>query len=367
MDEPARPGRYSLRDQPATVQWAVLLAATAALILPLEVIHLPAGLLLGAMGAAILVAVLEGTPAPPQWAYVIAQGLIGCLVARSIGADILHTMLQHWPVFLAGVGMVLVFSTTLGAVLARFRVLPGSTAVWGSAPGAATVMVLMAEAFGGDTRLVAFMQFLRVMLVALLASVVARLWTAGSGAPPAIVWFPQLPPGPLCATLALAIGGAWLGAKLRIPAGPLLLPLVAGAVLSLNHVLTITLPPWLLAGCYALVGWIIGLRFTRDIVRYALRVLPRVTAAILALMLLCAALGWVLHLVLGIDPLTAYLATSPGGADSIAIIAAASPKVDLPFVMAMQSARFLLVLLAGPALARMVARWPANSYPRTQK
>ena len=42
--------------------------------------------------------------------------------------------------------------------------LPGTTAVWGSSPGAATAMVLMAEAFGADARLVAFMQYLRVDL-----------------------------------------------------------------------------------------------------------------------------------------------------------------------------------------------------------
>ena len=41
-----------------------------------------------------------------------------------------------------------------------------------------------------------------------------------------------------------------------------------------------------------------------------------------------------------VDALTAYLATSPGGADSVAIIAA-STKVDMPFIMAMQMARFL--------------------------
>jgi uncharacterized membrane protein AbrB (regulator of aidB expression) len=55
----------------------------------------------------------------------------------------------------------------------------------------------------------------------------------------------------------------------------------------------------------------------------------------------------------GIDPLTAYLATSPGGADSVAIIAASS-NVDAAFVMSMQTLRFLGVLLAGPALARFV-------------
>jgi uncharacterized membrane protein AbrB (regulator of aidB expression) len=40
----------------------------------------------------------------------------------------------------------------------------------------------------------------------------------------------------------------------------------------------------------------------------------------------------------------------------VAIIAASSP-VDVPFVMAMQMARFMLVLPVGPALSRMVARW----------
>jgi hypothetical protein len=113
-----------------------------------------------------------------------------------------------------------------------------------------------------------------------------------------------------------------------------------------------------MAGCYIVVGWIIGLRFTRETVLHAARQLPRVAATILTLILLCGGLAWVLHLALGTDMLTAYLATSPGGADSIAIIAASS-KVDLPFVMAMQSARFLLVLLIGPSLARLVARWTA--------
>ncbi len=60
---------------------------------------------------------------------------------------------------------------------------------------------------------------------------------------------------------------------------------------------------------------------------------------------------------LGIDPLTAYLATSPGGLDLVAIIAAASDSVDLSFVMALQGARLFFVLAFGPSLARLVSRW----------
>jgi len=347
----------TLRDKPATLKWSVLLAASLAFIVPLELIHLPAALLLGAMAAAIVfAAALQGKLTVPRWPYVLAQGLIGCLVARSIGPSILLTMLHQWPLFLAGVCMVLVFSTSLGALLARWKVLPGTTAVWGSAPGAATVMVLMSESFGGDPRLVAFMQFLRVMLVALVASLVARLWGVPGAARAAIDWFPSVAAGPLCETLALAVVGAFIGERSKIPAGALLLPLFAGVALSSTHSMTITLPPWLMAGCYPLVGWSIGLRFTREIVLYATRALPQIIASTLTLIALCGGLAWVLHRTAGIDPLTAYLATSPGGADSVAIIAAVS-RVDLPFVMAMQTARFLLVLLVGPWLAKMVARW----------
>jgi membrane AbrB-like protein len=118
--------------------------------------------------------------------------------------------------------------------------------------------------------------------------------------------------------------------------------------------MAITLPPWLLAASYLLVGWSIGLRFNRPILRHAARALPRVVASILVLILLCGLLALALNRFAGIDPLTAYLATSPGGADSVAIIAA-SAKVDMPFVMAMQTMRFILVMLLGPAIARFIA------------
>ncbi len=360
MQREVRTG-LTLRAMPRAMQWGLLLAASLAFIIPLEFVRLPAALLLGAMAAAILIAVYDGTLAVPHGPYVFAQALIGCLVARSIGPAILKTLYLQWPLFLAGVGSVLVISSSLGAALARWKVLPGTTAVWGSAPGAATVMVLMAESFGGDPRLVAFMQFLRVMLVACVASLIARLWVApGAAVTVAVDWFPGFAAQSFFETLALAVIGAMVGDRCKIPAGGLLVPLLAGVALSSSGIVTITLPPWLMAGCYAVIGWSIGLRFTRPIVLYAARVLPQIALSTVTLILLCGGLAWLLHVFAGTDALTAYLATSPGGADSVAIIAASS-HVDLPFVMAMQMARFMVVIVAGPALSRMVARWTERS------
>jgi membrane AbrB-like protein len=243
--------------------------------------------MLGAIGAAILVSWFEGRVRIPPWAFVIAQGFVGCLVARSITLDILATLLREWPMFLTLIGAVIFFATSLGYALAGWKVLPGTTAVWGSSPGAATAMVLMADAFGGDMRLVAVMQYLRVACVGLVASVAARAWSASGAGAVAIDWFPPLAAGSFLGTLALAIGGAVVGPKSTIPAGPLLLPLFVGALLSASHALAITLPPWLLAVCYALVGWSIGLRFTREFVLYATEQLPRILASIFALIAVC--------------------------------------------------------------------------------
>ncbi|TIX04300.1 MAG: AbrB family transcriptional regulator, partial [Mesorhizobium sp.] len=100
---------------------------------------------------------------------------------------------KEWPLFLGAVIATVAASSLLGWLISRWRILPGTTAVWGSSPGAATAMVLMAGAFGADQRLVAFMQYLRVIFVSMTAALIARMWVDTSGVePPAIVWFPPI-------------------------------------------------------------------------------------------------------------------------------------------------------------------------------
>ena len=130
-----------------------------------------------------------------------------------------------------------------------------------------------------------------------------------------------------------------------------------GVALNLGGYVTFQHPQWLLALSYAVIGWTIGLRFDRAVLIQAARALPQIVLSILILMGFCGGIAWMLARQLGIDPLTAYLATSPGGMDSVAIIAAAAHNVDLSLIMTLQTARFLFVLVFGPMLARFVARW----------
>lgn len=115
------------------------------------------------------------------------------------------------------------------------------------------------------------------------------------------------------------------------------------------------LHPLLLALSYAVIGWTIGARFDRQVLALCISSLPMVLGSILVLMLMCAAIGAALVQWAGIDPLTTYLATSPGGADVVAIIAASVP-VDLAYVVSMQVLRLLMVLATSPLVARMLSR-----------
>lgn len=348
-DVPTGAGRW-----PRHLQWAALFAASIVLVVPLELMGFPAALLLGPMIAGIALGVSDARVRVPKPLFILAQAVIGCMMARALPPEIFVELVQQWPIYVLGIGSVVVVAAGLGILLARLKVLPGTTAIWGSAPGAAATIVLMADAFGADARLVAFMTYLRVALVALAASVVARLAVPGGAALPAIDWLPPVDAIHFAQTAGLIVVALIVATLFRMPVGAIFLTMIAGILLQNFGGLEIELPPVLLAVSFALIGWSIGLRFTRDILLHAWRALPAVVGSMAALIVACAGFAYLLVWLAGVDPLTAYLATSPGGADSVAIIAANS-AVDVPFVMAMQAGRLLVVTITGPWLARYIA------------
>ncbi|WP_413481051.1 AbrB family transcriptional regulator [Serratia proteamaculans] len=337
---------------PRLIQWLILLLASLVLGFGLQTFHIPAALLLGPMIVGVAMGLLGASVRIPGYLFIAAQAVLGCMIAQSLSPAILTPLLDDWPLVLIA---TLLASGISGWCLVRFSSLPGPTGAWGSSPGGASAMVAMAGDFGADVRLVAFMQYLRVLFVATAAAMVARIGLgdeAGHGSA-ALEWFPSLD-WRFPATLGVAIVGAWLGPRLRIPSGALLLPMIIGAALHSSGTMALQVPEWLLALAYTLIGWSVGLRFTRPIFLLALRTLPQMVVSIVALMLFCGLLAWMLTHFLPVDLMTAYLATSPGGLDTVAIIAAGS-RVDMSFVMAMQTLRLFTILLTGPAMARFIS------------
>lgn len=334
--------------------WAVLILLSTAIAGLLGWLGVPAALLLGPMIGGIIVASRGAMVPIPAISTALAQGLLGCLVAKNLPISISADLLERWPLYIAGISTVILASGGLGWVLTRMRLLPGTTVVWGLSPGAASIMTLMSEAYGADSRLVAFMQYVRVIIVAAIASVVAKLTGTIPSEIHGAAWFPPVLWPDLLGTLALAAGGPYLAHRFKLRAGGFIIPLAVGVLLARLDWMEIELPRWLLTLAYAFLGWRIGLRFTKPLLLHALRLLPGVVGCSLVLVAVCGGLAAVFVVFAGMDPLTAYLATSPGGVDSVAIIAASS-HADAPFVMTMQMARFFVVLISGPAMARFIA------------
>ncbi|RCA05027.1 AbrB family transcriptional regulator, partial [Klebsiella pneumoniae] len=111
-----------------------------------------------------------------------------------------------------------------------------------------------------------------------------------------------------------------------------------------------------LAMAYAVLGWTVGLQFNKAIFLLALKTLPQIIASIIGLILMCALMALALTHILQMDFMTAYLATSPGGLDTVAIIAAGT-RADMSFIMALQTLRLFTILLTGPAMARAISRY----------
>ncbi|MEX8993358.1 AbrB family transcriptional regulator, partial [Salmonella enterica] len=123
-----------------------------------------------------------------------AQAILGCMIAQNLTGSILTTLALCWPVVLFVLLVTLLSSAVVGWLLVRYSSLPGNTGAWGSSPGGAAAMVAMAQDYGADIRLVAFMQYLRVLFVAGAAVLVTRLILGDSAAAVSqqVIWFPPL-------------------------------------------------------------------------------------------------------------------------------------------------------------------------------
>ena len=168
---------------------------TVSLALSVGLIHwnVPASLLVGPMVIGIIMGTNGATIAPPKPLYLGAQAVLGPMIGGSMTLGILTSFAQDWPLIIGVTTMTLLASSFLGWILCVRQVLPGTAGIWGSSPGAASAMVIMAEAFGADARLVAFMQYVRVVIVVAAASSVANFWVDPAMAAAAIMGDSRMP------------------------------------------------------------------------------------------------------------------------------------------------------------------------------
>ncbi len=337
--------------------WAVLAAASVAAGFFAQWAHVPAAWLIAPLIVAIVAALCGIGLRLPRWSLAAPQGVIAVTIAQAFTLPVIGEVLHEWLPILIVVAATVISAGTAAWLLAKYSPLSAATAAWGSSPGASVTMIALSADYGADPRIVAFMQYLRITLVVLTASFVSHLVLAHGALPPA-----PAAPGtsafvllPFLATFAFAVVAAFAGRFSKLPGAQFLLPLVGGSALHVTGLLPIDVTWWLLDAAYLTVGWTIGLAYTRAILLFVAGVLPTLLLSTLVLLGMCALAGVLLVLLVHVDPLTAYLATTPGGLDSVSIIALGSGS-NVALVLAIQMLRLFAVVASGPPLAKLIGR-----------
>ncbi|AZG48144.1 AbrB family transcriptional regulator [Gordonia insulae] len=354
-------------------RWIVLAALTAAATFLLELLEVDAAALFAGLVVAGVLAIAGVAPrrrAPaetppddpeppviPRPAMLAAQGVLGVFIGTMADPETLSGLGSSWfPVLVIGLG-TLALSVIGGALLGLHRRVDPLTGSLALVAGGASGLVALTRELGGDERMVAVIQYLRVALVTVTIPLVASLVFDARSSGVEVV-----PPsgtdqlwGLLLLAICLAVGIP-VGRLIRLPAAGLLGPMAIATIAELTGLAgDAAVSSILLTLAYAVIGWQAGLGFTMERLRAIGRVLPAALVLILAIGAGCALLGVLLSAWTGESMFDCYLATTPGGIYAV-LAAATAAGGNVAFVVAAQILRVLLMLFVAPFAARAAAR-----------
>lgn len=326
-----------------------------------QLIRLPGAWLIGPMVVGVGAGV-NGRPIRfPRPVVMAAQGIVGTLVASGFDPAALPTIAASWPAVLVAVGGTLAASAFVGIALARTTSIHPATTTLGTLPGGAQAMIALSMALGADVRAVATMQYVRIVLAVLSASLIGRVAIALNEVTPPTT-LAAVAPAPAASPLAtygltalVAVAGVTVGARLPIPAGVILGPLVLGVVARSLELVHPAWPPGVPEAAYVVLGLYVGVMFDRVAIRNIRGQLPAMVVSIVGLIAICGCLGALLAFWTGANLVTGFLATTPGGLDSVTAIALTS-GADVSLMLSVQMVRLFAVVLIGPPMARWLLR-----------
>lgn len=349
-------------------------AATAALGAGMARLGIPSATLFAALLVGLGVA-LSGWPRTrwrrgerlelPKPVSKSGQAVLGVLSGALLQPATLSKLAASWAPVLAAVLATLLISVLAGLLLGLRRDVDAATGSFAMVAGGASGLTAIAGELGADQRVVAVVQYLRVLIILLAMPVVALLLGGGPGAggsgasggsgggltASAAPWWLDL-----LFTAVVALVGVWAARLARLPAGPLLGPmLLAAAVSATGLTQGATVPALLLQVAFALIGLQVGLSFTRSNLRTVGRVLPAALALTVVVIAATAAVGVPLLHLAGASTLDAYLATTPGGLYAV-VATSADSGGDTTLVLAVQVLRLLVMLLLAPLIGAALGR-----------
>lgn len=341
--------------------WILLAVLVAAASAAFELLGLPTPLLFGGLVGALVYALARpGRPlALPKASFTAGQAVVGVIIGATIDWSSLGDLGTDWLIVLLVSCFSLVVSVLVGQLLMRHDV-SRATATFSSIAGGAAGLTALAQDLGADARVVAVLQYLRLLVVLVTLPVIVAIGF-GAGGDGASTITNRDSARDVAIDVALSASaiaiGLIAGKLLRLPAYAILGPLVAASLLTLIPVFEDAGVPFVVAAVgYLAIGVQVGLKFTVASVRAIGAMVPTALLTIGITLAACGGLGWLLTATTDASGLDAYLATTPGGI--YAVMGTAAEASDDPgFVAASQVLRLLIVLGSAPFVATYLRRF----------
>ena len=338
------------------LEMALSLAVAAVGSLIFLKMKVPAGALVGALIFCALLKITTGIGMMPRVVKVGVQIIAGAFVGQRIHKRDLremYTILKPMAVYL-----VCVFSLILGMgfLIEKVTMLDLPTALLSILPGGITEITMISEELGGNPTQTTVLQLSRyIFALLILPQIDAALcrhlepdtsgvsMDAAKGKKTARNAIPTA-----CVCTAAGIAGKLSG----FPAGTLLFSITAAAIINLRGGQAY-MPRPVRYGAQALAGCLLGVTVTMaEIRRFPTLALP-VFLILLNCLLINFGVGFLLKKLSGFSLATCLFSCVPSGMSDMALISL-DMGGDSPKVMAMQLARYLLVLGVMPSVIRWI-------------
>jgi uncharacterized protein len=344
---------FSIDRQMMVRQVLPTLAVSLAGGLVAQAAHMPAGLLMGG-AVAVSAASLAGLPARiPNKLRNTAFVIVGMTLGTNVAQDSLE-LIRQWPWSMVGLSVALVMIVAISTLVLRyvFR-FDKATAYLSSFPGHLSFVLGMAESGYGDSRQIAVIQSMRILLLTILVPVVARFYSV---ADLSIVSIGAQMPLLTLILLALASTlGGFVFHLLKIPAAFVLGSMVVATAGKLMGLYDGRLPLILVGFGYVVMGGLIGSRFAgttpRELGRAALGGTVVTLICVASVSLVVFGLTYVVDMPFG----QLWLGLAPGALESMGALGIAL-GYDTAFIAAHHTARFFLLTLSVPSVGLFVGR-----------
>ena len=327
-------------------------------------LHVPGGMLVGAIVGVCLLNLLTGRAFMYSQAKVLAQIITGTY----IGGMITRNEAKHIPEVIRPFSIVItslfLLNLGVGTLFMKITDLDDLTCLFCAMPGGMSDTALIAMDMGANSTIVTAMQFIRMLfglgcLPTLILLADTRLSgkktdkpegkgraksSAGNKSSAALV--PFLP------TLLIGIGAGLLGRLSRIPAGAMSFSLIAVAAANIAGIAK-PMPIWLRRMAQVFSGCCIGVSVApQELAQLGTMIVPAVILCA-AYLINCILVGLLIHRCLHIPLRESMLFLSPAGATEMALIAADMGITDANLSV-LQICRLVSVNVLFPQMFRLV-------------